>query len=152
MLQLQYRQNHHADAIQTANAVQRQQFISQALKTRTWNLSKRARAELQDGDLTWRGSTTQDQHFLRATYRNKLRINVISGTIDTVVARCPLPGRSIHTGHRHHLVTSGPERTVSDRSGRERRFLRNHCTLIFSPWIGAKRHEQHTARRHQSYF
>ncbi len=92
MLQLQYRQNHHADAIQTANAVQRQQFISQALKTRTWNLSKRARAELQDGEtLTWRGSTTQDQHFLRATYRNKLRINVISGTIDTVVARCPLP-------------------------------------------------------------
>lgn len=89
MLQLQYRQNHHADAIQTANAVQRQQFISQALKTRTWNLSKRARAELQDGEtLTWRGSTTQDQHFLRATYRNKLLINVISGTIDTVVARC----------------------------------------------------------------
>ena len=98
MLQLQYRQNHHADAIQTANAVQRQQFISQALKTRTWNLSKRARAELQDGDLTWRGSTTQDQHFLRATYRNKLRINVISGTIDTVVARCQAGLFTLDTG------------------------------------------------------
>ncbi len=99
MLQLQYRQNHHADAIQTANAVQRQQFISQALKTRTWNLSKRARAELQDGEtLTWRGSTTQDQHFLRATYRNKLRINVISGTIDTVVARCQAGLFTLDTG------------------------------------------------------
>ena len=115
MLQLQYRQNHHADAIQTANAVQRQQFISQALKTRTWNLSKRARAELQDGDLTWRGSTTQDQHFLRATYRNKLRINVISGTIDTVVARCPLPAARCQAG----LFTLDTGTTLSrpDQSG-----------------------------------
>jgi len=62
-------------------------------------LSKRARAELQDGEtLTWRGSTTQDQHFLRATYRNKLRINVISGTIDTVVARCQAGLFTLDTG------------------------------------------------------
>ena len=87
----------------------------------------------------------------QTTHQRDLRYHRHSGR-PLPAARCPLPGRSIHTGHRHHLVTSGPERTVSDRSGRERRFLRNHCTLIFSPWIGAKRHEQHTARRHQSYF